>query len=493
MNTTSRHPSHARRARHVVALLTLVALVGLAPHAVAADATLSEMLELGIYSEETKGDLPAAIKLYEQIVTEADAGQALAAQAQFRLAMCEHKQGDYAAATEAFEKLVREFPQQKELVALANEYLADGAALLPVPWVDGEELRYHVSLASGFRVGAARFAVTAAELDGRKIWRFDSNVLGGNHSWSRTEVDAASFKPIRCLWKHSLLGEFDTVYAGGGADVRIKGKDEVKHFDLPGAVYDNEQGMQLMRRLPLATGYTTTFKIFAGLGGGSQVPLELRVPARETVTVPAGTFDSYKVVLTFVGQTQALWFSADEHRYLVKLDAGSAIIELAAVRLGSATASETYEDPACGFSVTVPSGWMTYSKDVSHQAGRSEVVLLDVDGIARTFLKVDNLENFDAATRASVRAFAEHRIDQAKKHQKNFAERADSWTETTVDGQPALSVVADYMQGEKPQTVRAVYAFVSGYAVDTWYVTAPEDLEAFRPKFDTVVASYRGK
>jgi hypothetical protein len=49
------------------------------------------------------------------------------------------------------------------------------------------------------------------------------------------------------------------------------------------------------------------------------------------------------------------------------------------------------------------------------------------------------------------------------------------------------------MQGEKRQAVRAVYAFVNGNTVDTWYVTAPEDLEAFRPQFDAVVASYRGK
>src|SRR5690606_34261275 len=102
-----------------------------------------------------------------------------------------HKQKDYRGATAAFEKLAREFPQQKELVALAHEYLADGAALLPVPWVDGEDLRYDVNLATGFTVGVARYTVAAAELDGRKIWRFHSNTVGGAQSWSRTEVDAA--------------------------------------------------------------------------------------------------------------------------------------------------------------------------------------------------------------------------------------------------------------------------------------------------------------
>src|SRR5690606_20651360 len=145
-----------------------------------------------------------------------------------------------------------------------------------------------------------------------------------------------------------------------------------------GAVYDNEQFIHLARRLPLATGYSTKIKIFVGLGGGSELPLELSVPARESVTVPAGTFDAFKVVLN-IGQT--LWISADEHRYPVKLEAGGAIIELTEVKTGSATASESYEDQTCGFSVTVPAGWMTYTREESPQAGRTEVLLLDADGI----------------------------------------------------------------------------------------------------------------
>jgi hypothetical protein len=50
----------------------------------AAAASPSELLEQGIYSEETKGDVDAALKLYQQVVTEAKAGQAVAAQAQYR-------------------------------------------------------------------------------------------------------------------------------------------------------------------------------------------------------------------------------------------------------------------------------------------------------------------------------------------------------------------------------------------------------------------------
>ena len=51
----------------------------------AAPASPSELLEKGIYNEETKGDLDSAIAIYQQLVAEANVNQSLAAQAQFRL------------------------------------------------------------------------------------------------------------------------------------------------------------------------------------------------------------------------------------------------------------------------------------------------------------------------------------------------------------------------------------------------------------------------
>ena len=69
------------RARRTGAALLLLAVTGVLGTAqLAAAASPSELLEQGIYSEETKGDFDAALKLYQQVVTEAKAGQAEAAQ-----------------------------------------------------------------------------------------------------------------------------------------------------------------------------------------------------------------------------------------------------------------------------------------------------------------------------------------------------------------------------------------------------------------------------
>src|ERR1017187_8087826 len=119
------------RARRTGLALLLFAVTSLLTTAqMAAAASPSELLEQGIYSEETKGDVDAALKLYQQVVTEAKAGQAVAAQAQYRMGICYYKKKNYSEANAAFEKLLKDYPDQKDLIALANKYLADAMPLI---------------------------------------------------------------------------------------------------------------------------------------------------------------------------------------------------------------------------------------------------------------------------------------------------------------------------------------------------------------------------
>jgi len=489
MKTPSHTPRFAGRVRKGVTLFSLATLLSTVT-TLAAETTLSEMLELGIYSEETKGDLAAAMKLYEQIVVESAADQSLAAQAQFRLAMCHHKQGNYAAATAAFEQLVKDFPAQEDLVALAHEYLAAGMALLPVPWVDGDEMQYDVFLAGGARVGVGRFGVRAGERDGRKIWLFQNQLMGGAVQWSRVEVDADTFKPLRCLWKVTGLGQADTVYSEGAADVRWTGSDAIKHVEIDGPIHDNEQAVHLMRRLPLADGYETNLRLFVGLGGGNILPVPLRASGTEKVTVPLGEFDCYKVTLRVGPNDQTFWYSADAHRYLVKLEAGGARIELARIVRTSLDEPVLFQDPALGFAVTAPGGWMLTRRERPDETHRTSLVVFDPNGTAITQVRVERAERLDAAAMTSPRAFAEHKIAQGSRRMKSFALRADSWREFTVAGQPAVSFVADIEQGAQPEVMCGVHAVVDGRAVEFWCVTAPGEFEGFRPQFDALVASF---
>jgi hypothetical protein len=69
------------RVRRIAVMLCLTGSLAATPGAFATEAKTSEIMEQGVYSEETKGDLDAAIHFYQQVVAEADAGQSLGAQA----------------------------------------------------------------------------------------------------------------------------------------------------------------------------------------------------------------------------------------------------------------------------------------------------------------------------------------------------------------------------------------------------------------------------
>jgi len=94
------------------------------PDSAKAKATPAVLLEKGIYTEETVGDLDAAIKVYQQIVDDAKANRKYAARAQYRLGMCHLKKGNKAKARQAFRELLATYPQEKLIAAKARGQLA---------------------------------------------------------------------------------------------------------------------------------------------------------------------------------------------------------------------------------------------------------------------------------------------------------------------------------------------------------------------------------
>jgi tetratricopeptide (TPR) repeat protein len=82
------------------------------------------LLQEGVYAEEIEGDLDAAIRIYEQAISEARTVERVAAQATYRIGMCYLKKGEEEQAAVYFQDVVSKFPQQKPLVAKAQDHLA---------------------------------------------------------------------------------------------------------------------------------------------------------------------------------------------------------------------------------------------------------------------------------------------------------------------------------------------------------------------------------
>jgi carboxyl-terminal processing protease len=114
-------PSSNGPARQLLAL-ALVLLVPLL-HFQAAAATPADRLEEGIFAEETQGDVPAAIRSYQQVVEDPASSRALVAQAQLRLGLCQLKLGNKPQAVSALERLTREFPDRDKLFEIVGQQM----------------------------------------------------------------------------------------------------------------------------------------------------------------------------------------------------------------------------------------------------------------------------------------------------------------------------------------------------------------------------------
>ena len=469
---------------------TLVAAMLLVGAAAVAE-PVSDLLEKAVYTEETVGNLDEAIGIYKKIVADAKAARPLVAQAQYRLGMCLLKKGDKAEATKTLEDLIKRFPEQKEILAKAREHVSTDLQLKPVPWDDGEVLEMVVKLGGGMEFGTVFYTADAVEVDGRKVWRLQNRMYlgrGTRNGMSRVEADYQTFHPITSLWDLSVLGRFEAVYSAGKVKnvSTVLGKKKVHTVDVEGVVYDNEQGMHLFRRLPLADGYKADIPIFVTLSN-SQLKLGVEVSGRETLQVPAGKFDCYKMELS-IGQT--FWFSADAKQYPVLVEAGGISMQLSAIQPPS---PNQYEDTEFGFSLKAPLGWYFYKEPAGAKEQETLVSILDPDAEAISTLRVKKLDQLKPEEKASVRAVAEAGIPGAEKRFKDFKVRPDSWQESEISGRPAVSSLADYVDGQRKKVAWSTCILGESTASSFLVLIEPEKLAAFQKEFAPILEGYKGK
>jgi len=147
--------------------------------------------------------------------------------------------------------------------------------------------------------------------------------------------------------RHTDSARFDR--ENGRATIRIvrKGNKDEKTYPLDPTAQDFASALLWLRTQPLAADGRYEIPVFTTKG---TFILQATVVGRETVTVPAGTFDAWKVQVrtAFEGHFESkrdtfFWFSADENRVPVRVSAefalGSVVVNLAAYRPGGQLAS----------------------------------------------------------------------------------------------------------------------------------------------------------
>jgi hypothetical protein len=248
--------------------------------------------------------------------------------------------------------------------------------LIPAPWVDGEMMRMKVTSLQGDEIGTMIYSaepVTKDSSPDRSGWRIIShNYISSNdmRQYAVVNTKLENFKP---QFSHivNMLGNFRAEYGNKKIRLEIVGTagEIKKDIDVSGTIYDSEQLVHLVRRLPLAKDYKVSFPVFAVMTG-AVADCNVTVIGKEQVSTGAGTFDCYRVNLTMRSgdnkpQEYLLWISADEHRYLVRYIVGMSIIfELTEVAVADKDMPLIFEDGELGCTVAVPYDWRFYKHKV---------------------------------------------------------------------------------------------------------------------------------
>jgi dipeptidyl aminopeptidase/acylaminoacyl peptidase len=189
--------------------------------------------------------------------------------------------------------------------------MSESAITLPKPAVD-------------LTPGSAKYKVTIAFGGQTMAMDLTSEIAEEGGNWVATEVAKGPMGEIKdrtVLTKGTLVpisrtasqgpATIELAYSASKAtgSMNMGGQPRPIEADLGGPLFADGAGMSsVIAALPLADGYAVTFRNFDVQKAKEKV-VQLKVAGSESVTVPAGTFDAWKVEVTPVGEPgkMTLW------------------------------------------------------------------------------------------------------------------------------------------------------------------------------------------
>jgi hypothetical protein len=138
---------------------------------------------------------------------------------------------------------------------------------------------------------------------------------------------------------------------------------------------------------------------------------------------------------------------------------------------------------------------MFHRADNRDNTDRARVVVLDPDIIGTSIVSVGSRKVLWPEAQKSLRAWADKEIAEGEgaKTLKELQIRPDSWKDRTVAGKPGLSLIGDYVEADEKKIGYVVFTLGNTNAAMFGLLARAKDFEAFRPKFEAIVDSYKEK
>ncbi len=190
-----------------------------------------------------------------------------------------------------------------------------------IPWPDEERAEYVLLDRDGDEVrGQGVLSVTRQDGQFELRLRFEGE-RGSDESV--VLVDATTLKPasvrleVESEDETSLVqGDYDAAEGAVGITV---GDERTVPLRLEEHYYDNESSLFLWRTIPFEEGYEASYRAVL-VKQRRQPVVTVRVVGREEVTVPAGTFEAWRVEIRFDGVEQVAWYADTPERRLLQYD-----------------------------------------------------------------------------------------------------------------------------------------------------------------------------
>ncbi len=289
--------------KHQTKLTRLVAallVLGISP--VVLGASAEALLKKGIAAEQGKDGIDPAMKIYKQIVDEAEAARPHIAEAYLRLGACHLKKGNKEDARKAFEKVVWQFADQAA-TAKAREQLAKLAPAGGVPVV--------------VRTTPACFAGDVPASLASLTVTFNQKMVDGNWSWVQRYKDKFP--------KTTGKASFDAAQKTCSLPVKLEpGKVYWIEFNSPPYTSFRSVGGAIARR------HALVFATKSADGKATKIPDDLAAEAKKINAPAAGESpEAVKAAIAVAGKWLAL---VDEGKYAESWGISAAYVKQAVTK-----------------------------------------------------------------------------------------------------------------------------------------------------------------
>lgn len=448
----------------------------------------SELLQKGIYLQETVGDLDSAIKLYRQVIQMAKESRDNAAQAQYRLGLCLLKKDQQAEAAKTFQQIIEMYPEQTDLVNKARAALHAPPKLLPAPWKEGEVLEFATKMGNMKMPGANSlrmlYSVRRSKKDSNRLVLESRLTTPAMLSSDRVEVDPETMLPFSSSSQNPMFDGAQIAYGKSEAQFTFKSKPP-RAVPLSGEVFDLTELQALLRRLPLAAGYKSQLAILTAQSGEVST-LSIAVAGEEDVETPAGKFHCYRVNAGGAGNS-SYWIAVNAPRYLVKFETGFMSNTLEAV-LHAGPEVQQFHNDTLGFSGTLPAGWISGKAEYLPLAKGGEMLqFVSPDSQAVVTLTVEPVGFLKDPKPEDTRREAEARASFLPGNKV----RAGSWETSRLSGHPALSWLVDApdIMSQEPIVEYNVWIRSAASQAKFYAKVSAAEFEQFKPTLDQIVQS----